>query len=85
MIKLGPRANPAGAATGNKNDANDGDGDDESVASTESEGGESGEEMLTRATMGLLESTMIPKGSTKEEERLDQELNLGRFHSLEKL
>ncbi|SCZ95500.1 BZ3500_MvSof-1268-A1-R1_C113g00620 [Microbotryum saponariae] len=40
MIQLGPRANPAGAVTANKDDAND--GDDESVVSTEPEGGDTG-------------------------------------------
>ncbi|SGY77165.1 BQ5605_C005g03570 [Microbotryum silenes-dioicae] len=63
MIQLGPRANPAGAATGNKDDANDGDGDDdddddgESVASTEPEGGDTGKETLTRATTGPTKET----------------------------
>ncbi|SCZ91661.1 BZ3500_MvSof-1268-A1-R1_Chr5-1g07589 [Microbotryum saponariae] len=67
MIQLGPRANPAGAATGNKDDANDGDCDDESVASTEPEatgglrraatGRDTGEETLTRATVGSTKET----------------------------
>ncbi|KDE02064.1 hypothetical protein MVLG_07361, partial [Microbotryum lychnidis-dioicae p1A1 Lamole] len=61
MIQLGPRANPAGAATGNKDDANDGDGDNdddgESVASTEPEGGDTGIETLTRATTGSTKET----------------------------
>ncbi|SGY45171.1 BQ5605_C001g00257 [Microbotryum silenes-dioicae] len=61
MIQLGPRANPAGAATGNKDDANDGDDDDddggESVASTEPEGGDTGKETLTRATTGPTKET----------------------------
>ncbi|SGY27503.1 BQ5605_C125g13327 [Microbotryum silenes-dioicae] len=63
MIQLGPRANPAGAATGNKDDANDDDGDDdddgggESVASTEPEGGDTGKETLTRATTGPTKET----------------------------
>ncbi|SGY55966.1 BQ5605_C006g04098 [Microbotryum silenes-dioicae] len=62
MIQLGPRANPAGAATGNKDDANDGDGDNddddgESVASTEPEGGDTGKETLTRATTGPTKET----------------------------
>ncbi|SGY88669.1 BQ5605_C136g13401 [Microbotryum silenes-dioicae] len=52
-----------GAATGNKDDANDGDGDDdddddgESVASTEPEGGDTGKETLTRATTGPTKET----------------------------
>ncbi|SGY89027.1 BQ5605_C132g13378 [Microbotryum silenes-dioicae] len=59
MIQLGPRANPAGAATGNKDDANDDDDDDggESVASTEPEGGDTGKETLTRATTGPTKET----------------------------
>ncbi|SGY41788.1 BQ5605_C003g02557 [Microbotryum silenes-dioicae] len=62
MIQLGPRANPAGAATGNKDDANDGDSDDddddgESVASTEPEGGDTGKETLTLATTGPTKET----------------------------
>ncbi|SGZ35631.1 BQ5605_C143g13437 [Microbotryum silenes-dioicae] len=57
MIQLGPRANPAGAATGNKDDANDDDGGGESVASTEPEGGDTGKETLTRATTGPTKET----------------------------
>ncbi|SCZ99702.1 BZ3500_MvSof-1268-A1-R1_C082g00442 [Microbotryum saponariae] len=52
---LGPRANPAGAVTANKDDAND--GDDESVVSTEPEGGDTGEETSTRATLGSTKET----------------------------
>ncbi|SCZ98675.1 BZ3500_MvSof-1268-A1-R1_Chr3-1g05541 [Microbotryum saponariae] len=55
MIQLGPRANPAGAVTANKDDAND--GDDESVVSTEPEGGDTGEETSTRATLGSTKET----------------------------
>ncbi|SDA04182.1 BZ3500_MvSof-1268-A1-R1_C120g00655 [Microbotryum saponariae] len=55
MIQLGPRANPAGAVTANKDDVND--GDDESVVSTEPEGGDTGEETLTRATLGSTKET----------------------------
>ncbi|KDE02174.1 hypothetical protein MVLG_07254 [Microbotryum lychnidis-dioicae p1A1 Lamole] len=54
MIQLGPRANPAGEATGNKDDANDGG---KSVASTEPEGGDTGKETLTRATTGSTKET----------------------------
>ncbi|SGY11899.1 BQ5605_C011g06311 [Microbotryum silenes-dioicae] len=54
MIQLGPRANPAGAATGNKDDANDGG---KSVASTKPEGGDTGKETLTRATTGSTKET----------------------------
>ncbi|SGY15559.1 BQ5605_C013g07403 [Microbotryum silenes-dioicae] len=57
MIQLGPRAIPAGAATGNKDDANDDDGGGESVASTEPEGGDTGKETLTRATTGPTKET----------------------------
>ncbi|SDA00704.1 BZ3501_MvSof-1269-A2-R1_Chr2-2g04688 [Microbotryum saponariae] len=55
MIQLGPRANPAGAVTANKDDAND--GDDESVVSTEPEGGDTGEETSTRAILGSTKET----------------------------
>ncbi|SDA08465.1 BZ3501_MvSof-1269-A2-R1_C37g00163 [Microbotryum saponariae] len=55
MIQLGPRANPAGAVTTNKDDAND--GDDESVVSTEPEGGDTGEETSTRAILGSTKET----------------------------
>ncbi|SDA05403.1 BZ3501_MvSof-1269-A2-R1_Chr12-1g03387 [Microbotryum saponariae] len=55
MIQLGPRANPAGAVTAKKDDAND--GDDESVVSTEPEGGDTGEETSTRATLGSTKET----------------------------
>ncbi|SDA06491.1 BZ3501_MvSof-1269-A2-R1_Chr4-1g06536 [Microbotryum saponariae] len=55
MIQLGPRANPAGAVTANKDDAND--GDDESIVSTEPEGGDTGEETSTRATLGSTKET----------------------------
>ncbi|SDA01136.1 BZ3500_MvSof-1268-A1-R1_Chr10-4g03094 [Microbotryum saponariae] len=55
MIQLGPRANPAGAVTANKDDAND--GDDEPVVSTEPEGGDTGEETSTRATLGSTKET----------------------------
>ncbi|SCZ97763.1 BZ3500_MvSof-1268-A1-R1_Chr7-3g09564 [Microbotryum saponariae] len=55
MIQLGPRANPAGAVTANKDDAND--GDDESIVLTEPEGGDTGEETSTRATLGSTKET----------------------------